>query len=66
MAMDLRVPVALMFILLGVILAGYGLLAPRDVAPVDLGIPVNLAWGSLMCVFWAGLWTVARFSRRRE
>ena len=66
MAMDLRIPVALMFILLGAILALYGLLAPNDIAPVDLGIRVNLLWGALMCVFGVGLGSLALWSRSRN
>jgi hypothetical protein len=61
--MDLRIPVAMMFILLGAILAVYGLVAPQDVAPVDLGIHVNLLWGALMCVFGVGLGSFALLSR---
>ena len=64
--MDLRIPVAVMFILLGAILALYGLLAPQDVAPVDLGIRVNLIWGALLCLFGAGLGSLAWFSRSRN
>ena len=66
MAMDLRIPVAVMFILLGAILAVYGLLAPNDIAPVDLGIRVNLLWGALMCAFGVGLGSLALFSRSRN
>jgi hypothetical protein len=66
MAMDLRIPVAVMFILLGAILAVYGLLAPNDIAPVDLGIRVNLLWGALMCVFGIALGSLALWSRSRN
>jgi uncharacterized membrane protein YeiB len=66
MAMDLRIPIALIFILLGAILALYGLSAPNDIAPVDLGIRVNLLWGALMCVFGVGLGSLALFSRSRN
>lgn len=64
--MDLRLPLAFMFILLGGILALYGWLAPRDVAPVDPGIPVNVAWGSLMSLFGLLLGALALRSRRRS
>ncbi|MCU1274188.1 MAG: hypothetical protein JWO48_1619 [Bryobacterales bacterium] len=64
--MDLRFPIAAMFILLGALLALYGWLAPQDVAPVDLGIRVNLLWGCLMCLFGAGLGTLALVSRSRS
>jgi len=64
--MDLRFPVAFLFILLGAILAAYGLVAPHDVAPVDLGIRVNLTWGILMCVFGVGVGSIALLSRFRR
>lgn len=64
--MDLRLPLALMFILLGGILALYGWLAPQDVAPVDPGIRVNVVWGSLMCLFGLVLGALAMRSRRRS
>jgi hypothetical protein len=64
--MDLRFPIAAMFILLGALLALYGWLAPQDVAPVDLGIRVNLLWGCLMCLFGVGLGTLALVSRSRS
>jgi hypothetical protein len=64
--MDLRIPVAAMFVLLGAILAVYGLVAPQDVAPVDLGIRVNLLWGALMCFFGLGLGSFALFSRSHD
>ena len=66
MTMDLRIPIAIIFILLGAILAVYGLVAPQDVAPVDLGIRVNLTWGVLMCLFCMGLGSLALFSRSRN
>jgi hypothetical protein len=49
--MDLRVLVGVMFLLLGAMLAVYGLWAPQDVAQRDLGIPVNLVWGCFLAVF---------------
>jgi len=66
MVVDLRIPVAVMFILLGAILALFGLMAPDVVAPVDLGIRVNLLWGALMCVFGVCLGSLALFSRSRN
>lgn len=64
--MDLRIPVAIMFILLGGILVVYGLAAPQDVAPVDLGIRVNFVWGLLLCAFGGTLGWLAWFSRSRN
>ncbi|MFN7996852.1 MAG: hypothetical protein U0Q18_24780 [Bryobacteraceae bacterium] len=64
--MDLRFPVAIMFLLLGGILTFYGLLAPHDVGQVDLGIRVNLIWGMFMCCFGAILGSMALKSRGRN
>ena len=63
--MDIRVPIGGLFTLLGVMLAGYGLVAgsrtSSDVAPVT---NVNLWWGIVMVVF--GLLMLALSRRRTE
>ena len=64
--MDLRVPIAIMFLLLGGILALYGWFAPDDAGQVDLGFRVNLIWGLVMCVFGAILGIMAWRARARE
>ena len=63
--MDLRFPIAIMFLLLGGILAGYGWWAPHDAGQVDLGFRVNLIWGVVMCVFGAILGVAAWRARAR-
>lgn len=63
--MDLRFPVAIMFLILGGILTFYGLLAPGDTGQVDLGIRVNLIWGLVMCGFGAILGSFAWRARRK-
>jgi len=55
-----------MFLLLGGILTLYGLFAPHDVGQVDLGFPVNLIWGLVMCLFGAILGSMAWRSRSRS
>jgi ABC-type Fe3+-siderophore transport system permease subunit len=64
--MDLRIPVSLIFILLGGILAIYGLMQPDDIPAVDLGLRVNLIWGMAMCLFGAILGAAVLISRRRS
>jgi len=65
-AMDLRIPVSLIFLLLGGILTLYGLIAPHDIPAVDLGVQVNLIWGMVMCLFGAVLGAAVLVSRRRK
>jgi hypothetical protein len=50
MILDLRFPMGLLFTVLGLLLAGYGLLSDASVYSVSLGINVNL---------WAGMGVLA-------
>ncbi|MBI3668009.1 MAG: hypothetical protein HY236_17560 [Acidobacteria bacterium] len=62
--MDLRIPVAILFLVLGVLLAGYGLVA-HDRPEVDLGFHVNVIWGVVMSVFGLLMLVSARLTRRK-
>jgi hypothetical protein len=55
MSFDLRLPIGLLFVVFGVILAIDGLVAHRLV----LDINVNLWWGGVMIVFGAGMLALA-------
>jgi len=48
MPLDIRIPIGLMFVLMGGLLAGYGLLGSHDVYVRSLGINVNLIWGTVL------------------
>ncbi len=62
--MDLRTPLGLLFALLGLLLAGYGLVGDPSVYAASLGFNVNLWWGLAMVVFGAGMFLLARRGRR--
>jgi hypothetical protein len=62
--MDLRIPVALMFLLLGMLLAGYGLASDPSAMELRLGFRVNVVWGAVMMVFGAAMWLSAFLGRR--
>ncbi|MDD4873263.1 MAG: hypothetical protein PHR77_22130 [Kiritimatiellae bacterium] len=53
MGLDLRFPIGLMFSLVGLILAGYGLITGSNVELYkrSLGININLVWGIFLLVF---------------
>jgi len=55
MPLDIRVPIGLMMGLMGLMLAGYGLLGPHDIYARSLGINVNLIWGLVLVAFGAVL-----------
>lgn len=60
--LDVRQPMGLLFLILGIILTGYGLAAdPAIYARHSLGQNVNLAWGLVFVAFGGGLlWLVRR------
>jgi hypothetical protein len=51
MSLDLRVPIGLLFGLLGALLAVYGLVSDPAIYQVSLGINVNLWWGIVLLLF---------------
>jgi len=62
---DIRIPIGLMFSVLGVLITGYGLFTMSDTAMYQksLGINVNIIMGVLMLVF--GL-IMLWFARRKK
>ena len=51
MGLDIRLPIGLMFSILGVMLAGFGLLGDKAIYQRSLGININLWWGLVLLVF---------------
>jgi hypothetical protein len=51
MGLDIRLPIGLMFAVLGVLLGGYGLLGDRAIYAQSLGININLIWGAVLLAF---------------
>ena len=55
MGLDVRVPVGVMFGIMGLLLAGYGVLGDQTIYAKSLGININSIWGSVLIVFAAVL-----------
>jgi hypothetical protein len=51
MGLDIRLPIGLMFSILGVMLTGFGLLGDKTIYQRSLGININLWWGIVLLVF---------------
>jgi ABC-type Fe3+-siderophore transport system permease subunit len=53
MGMDIRLPIGLMFCIIGAMIAGYGVMTQGDPMYADhsLGINVNICWGSALVLF---------------
>ena len=66
MSLDLRVPIGLFFGLVGVLLAGYGLVSDPSIYRASLGINVNLWWGLVLVLFGGGMLGTAWLAARRR
>jgi hypothetical protein len=55
MGLDIRLPIGLMFAILGVLLTGFGLFSDKSIYERSLGININLIWGTVLIVFSAVL-----------
>ncbi len=66
MDLDIRLPIGLMFSLLGLLLGGFGFATSSDQAmySVSLGLNVNLWWGGFLLIFGAVMLGFALKSRR--
>lgn len=66
--MDLRVPIALLFVVLGVILAVFGVITASDTAMYERsgGLNINLTWGVVMVLFGGIMYGLAALARRRQ
>lgn len=61
MQLDVRLPMGLLFLILGVILCVYGVIAdPAMYTTHSLGQNVNLVWGVIFAVFGAVMLFLAR------
>jgi len=65
MKLDVRLPIGMMFTLLGAILVVYGLVSDRAIYARSLGINVNLWWGLVLLAFGAVMLAFALRFRRR-
>lgn len=66
MKLDVRLPIGMMFTLLGAILVVFGLVSDRAIYARSLGIDVNLWWGLVLLAFGVLMLTFALRSRRAQ
>jgi hypothetical protein len=50
MGLDIRIPIGMMFTVIGTLLSGYGLVADRATFDRSLGINVDLIWGGFLLI----------------
>jgi hypothetical protein len=57
LTLDVRIPIGLLFTVLGVLLGAYGAITLGQPGTAPTGIPINLVWGGVLLAF--GLWMLA-------
>jgi len=62
MSFDVRTPIGLLFLAIGLLVAAYGLVAQ----PIRDGINIDLVWGLVMAAFGALMLTLAWLARRGD
>jgi hypothetical protein len=66
MNLDLRLPMGLMFLIVGGILSVYGLVTMGSpIYAKSVGMNINLIWGLVMLVFGATMFLLGRRGQRR-
>lgn len=51
MGLDIRMPIGLMFTIVGAMLIGFGFFGPQEIYQRSLGINVNVRWGLVLLAF---------------
>jgi hypothetical protein len=63
MGLDIRLPIGLLFSVIGLLLVGFGGFGDKTIYERSLGLNVNLAWGAVLLVFGAIMVLLARRGR---
>lgn len=64
MGLDIRIPIGLLLLINGVVLAGYGAVTEPETYRRSLGININLWWGAALLVAGAVLLYFGRKGKR--
>jgi hypothetical protein len=65
MKLDIRIPLGLLFLVFGGLLAAFGIASNSVIYERSLGINVNLWWGAVMLVFGLVMLVLGRRGQRR-
>jgi len=66
MGLDIRWPIGYMFLIMGVILAAYGLFSNPTIYAQSLGMNVNLIWGVILGAFGIVMLLLARSGKKSQ
>jgi hypothetical protein len=66
MGLDIRIPIGLMFTIIGALLVLYGLVSDPSLYGRSLGINVNLYWGAVLTAFGLSMLALGRRASARR
>jgi uncharacterized membrane protein HdeD (DUF308 family) len=67
MSLDLRIPLGVMFSIVGALLSIYGLVTRgSEIYARSAGLDINLIWGIVMLVFGLAMFLLGRYSDRHS
>jgi hypothetical protein len=66
MGLDIRWPIGYMFLIIGAVLAAYGVLSDATIYEQSLGMNVNLIWGGVLGAFGIIMILLARFGKKSQ
>lgn len=64
MGLDIRVPIGMLFLILGLLLIAYGIISDPAIYARSLGININIWWGLCLTLFGAGMFFFGRRGAR--
>ncbi|HEY1889160.1 MAG TPA: hypothetical protein VGG63_02045 [Steroidobacteraceae bacterium] len=65
MGLDIRIPIGSLFVVLGALLAAYGLVSDPEIYRRSLGLDINLWWGVALLMFGLAMLALAWWSATR-
>ena len=65
MGLDIRLPIGILFSILGMLLIAYGAFSDKSIYGRSLNININVWWGLILLVFGLLMFTLGRSSKRK-
>ncbi len=63
MKLDIRMPIGVLFTVIGILLVVQGVLGGAPTVGPAAGVNIDALWGTVLMVFGAGMWLLARRAR---
>lgn len=65
MGLDIRLPIGILFSILGTLLIAYGAFSDKSIYERSLNININIWWGLILLIFGLLMFILGRMSKRK-